>query len=61
MDRLDIERFRDRWVAVGDDGLVVADAATLENLHQTLASTPSVHVVIQRVPAVDDPLLVGLR
>ena len=61
MDRLDLERFRDRWVAVGDDGSVVADAATLEDLHRALPSTPAVHVVIQRVPAVDEPLFVGLR
>jgi len=61
VDHDDVERLRNRWVAVGDDGAVVADSASFEGLHERLAQQERGHVVIRRIPAADEPLFVGLR
>lgn len=61
MNRSIIERFRNRWIAVQDDGNVVADAETLDQLLVVLETMPATQASIQRVPATDEPLFVGLR
>lgn len=60
MEQLLVDRYRNSWVAVGDDGSVVAHEATFEELDATLSRLPPVHVVIRRIPAADEPLFVGL-
>jgi len=61
MDRSIAEQFRNRWIAVQDDGNVVADAETLNGLLVILETMPATQASIQRVPAADEPLFVGLR
>lgn len=61
MDRGVVERYRDRWVAVEDDGNVVADAVDLDGLLTILQGMPAVKASIQRIPAADEPLFVGIR
>jgi ABC-type hemin transport system ATPase subunit len=61
VDRSVVERFRNRWVAIQDDGHVVADAETLDRLLETLEALPPAQATIQRIPAADEPLFVGLR
>ena len=56
-----IERYRDRWVAIRDDETVVADAEDLGGLLRLLEMTPAEGASIQRIPAADEPLFVGLR
>ncbi len=56
----ELEEYRGRWVAVGDTGAVVADGDSLRELHRRLDSVaPGVHVLVRRVPALDDPLFLG--
>ncbi len=55
-----VERFRGRWVALDDSGEVVADADELGSLLERLEAA-GVHAnMVQRVPAADDPMFVGL-
>ena len=64
MDLAIIERYCDRWVAIQDDGAIVADAEDLDGLlsHlQHLQHLPDVRASIMRIPAADEPLFVGLR
>lgn len=61
MDRSVVEKFRNRWIAVQDDGNVVADAESLDQLLAVLATMPATQASIQRVPAADELLFVGLR
>ena len=56
-----IQRYRGRWVALDDTGEVVADADELGQLLDHLESA-GVHAnTAQRLPAIDDPLFLGLR
>ena len=61
MDQAIVERYRDRWVAIQDDGVVVADADDLDGLLSCLQRVPDVRASIMRIPAADEPLFVGLR
>lgn len=57
----DVERYRGRWVAVRrSDEVVLADADSLELLQETLKEGKHPQVLIRRIPAVDDPISVGL-
>jgi Family of unknown function (DUF5678) len=56
-----VERYRDRWVAIRDDGSVVADAADLDGVLLQLKDLPDERASIQRIPALDEPLFAGLR
>lgn len=58
----DIERYRGRWIPFdqADDDRVIADAASLEALHEALATFEHPRVLVHRVPTVDEPLFVGL-
>ncbi len=60
MEQALVERYRNQWVAVGDDGGVVAHDESFEKLDKTLSNLAPVHVVIRRIPASDEPLFVGL-
>ena len=60
MDHEIVERYRSRWVAIGAHGDVVADAADLAGLLELLESTGAAGTTIQRIPGVDDPLVLGL-
>ncbi|MEK7425038.1 MAG: hypothetical protein AAB131_14505 [Actinomycetota bacterium] len=55
-----VERFRGRWVALDEAGEVVADAGELGTLLEYLESAGIHADTVQRVPAADDPLFVGL-
>ena len=61
MDRAVIERYQDRWVAIQSDGIVVADAADPHALLTLLATMPDTKAAIQRIPALNEPVFVGLR
>ena len=61
MDENALQNYRNRWVAVQDDGRVVADANDLDALLTALKNLPDAKASIQRVPAADEPLFVGLR
>lgn len=55
------EAYRGPWVAVGEaDERVVADAASLAELHGVLAGREHPPVLIRRIPSLDDPIFVGL-
>jgi hypothetical protein len=56
-----IERYHDRWVAIADDDVVVADAESLDLLLAELNKTGTTGTTIQRIPAVGEPLFIGLR
>ncbi len=56
-----MKQFRNRWIAVHDDANVVADANTLDHLLVVLEAQPATQASIQRVPAADERLFVGLR
>lgn len=61
MDPALLEQFRDRWVAIGDAGEVVADGDSLTDLRSRLKTVaPDQHVVVQRIPARGEPLFIGL-
>ncbi len=47
MEQALVERYRNQWVAVDDDGHVVAHATSFEQLDQALSTMPPVHVVIR--------------
>lgn len=55
-----VDRFRGRWVALDGAGEVVADAGELGDLLAQLESAGLLADIVQRVPAADDPLFVGL-
>lgn len=55
-----VERFRGRWVALDAAGEVVADAGELGDLLVQLETAGLRADIVQRVPAADDPLFVGL-
>ena len=56
-----LEPFRGRWVAIGDEGEVVVDAGSLKELRTVLRTvTPDQHVVVWRIPALDEPLFIGV-
>jgi hypothetical protein len=61
MDQAVVERYQDRWVAIQSDGTVVADALDLDGLLSLLAAMPDTKAAIQRIPALDEPVFVGLR
>jgi len=55
-----LEQYRGRWVAIGDTGAVVADGDSLADLrHRLDLVAPGVHVLVRRIPALDDPLFFG--
>jgi Family of unknown function (DUF5678) len=56
-----LERFRNRWVAIQNDGTVLTDAADLDGLLTKLKMMPDSNASIQRIPAANEPLFVGLR
>jgi hypothetical protein len=57
----DVERYRGRWVALQrSDDVVVADAESLESLQESLQAAEHPQVLIRRIPALDDPVFVGL-
>ena len=60
MDQALVERYRNHWVAVGDDGTVVAHDLSFEKLDEILSAMAPVHVVIRRIPAANEPLFVGV-
>ena len=60
MDRAVIDRYRARWIATDDEGTVVADAENLGELLELLDTMPPIRTTVQRVPAADDPIFVGL-
>jgi hypothetical protein len=61
MDKTILDRYRGRWIALGDDGSVMADAAELDELFAVLDERQIDGTTIQRVPLADEPLFVGLR
>lgn len=61
MDETALRLYRNRWVALLDDGSVLADADNLDALLTLLADLPDAKASIQRIPAADEPLFVGLR
>ncbi len=60
MDRTLVERYRNQWVAIGDDGDVVAHDLSYEKLTAMLSTMPPIRVLVRRIPAVDEPLFVGV-
>ena len=55
-----LEEYRGRWVAVGDTGAVVAEGESLADLrHRVDLVAPGLHVLVRRIPALDDPLFLG--
>ena len=56
-----VERFRGPWVALDGAGEVVADADGLGSLLECLESSGLQADTVQRVPAADEPLFIGLR
>ena len=55
-----LERYRGRWVVVGESGDVVADADELGALLEQVAECGLTADTVQRVPGVDEPIFVGL-
>ena len=55
-----LERYRGRWVVVGESGDVVADADELGALLEQVAELGLTADTVQRVPGVDEPIFVGL-
>jgi len=55
-----VELFPGRWVALDDTGNVVADSDELGELLERLEAVGLRANIVQRVPAADDPLFVGL-
>lgn len=60
MKKDDIERYRGRWVAVDKAGEVLADAAELGILLDQASKAGLSATTVHRVPALDEPLFVGL-
>lgn len=61
MDQAVVERYQNRWVAIQTDGTTVADAVDLNALLTLLATMPDTKASIQRIPALNEPVFVGLR
>lgn len=61
VEQLVMERYRGRWVGVDAAGRVVADAEELDELLDSLDAAGIVGATVQRIPALDEPLFVGLR
>jgi hypothetical protein len=61
MDEAMLERYRGRVVGINAAGQVVADAAELDELLDKLDARGIVGVTVQRIPARDEPLFIGLR
>ena len=55
-----IEKYHDRWVAIADDDVVVADAESFDSLLTELERTGITATTIQRIPAIGEPLFIGL-
>ncbi len=55
-----IDHYRGRWVAVTDNGDVVADADELDAVLALLENRGLQADVVQRVPEADGPVFVGL-
>ena len=53
VDESALRRYGNRWVAVQDDGTIVADANDLDTLLTALQNLPDAKASIQRVPAAD--------
>ena len=60
MKRDHIEKYRGRWVAVGESGDVVADADELGSLLARLEELGVIADTVQRVPGIGEPIFVGL-
>lgn len=57
----DVQRYRGRWVAVRrSDEVVLADAESLDALQEALKEHEHPQVLIRRIPALEDPIFVGL-
>jgi hypothetical protein len=57
----EISQFQGRWVALDRaSDAVVADAADLQALYCVIEKQHLADIVIQRVPARDEPLFIGL-
>lgn len=57
----DVERYRGRWVAVRrSDEVVLANAECLEALQEALKEHEHPQVLIRRIPALEDPMVVSL-
>jgi hypothetical protein len=61
MDETILESYRGRVVGIDAAGKVVADAAELDELLDKLDAFGIVGVTVQRIPALDEPLFIGLR
>ena len=61
MDQSAVDRYRGRVVGIDAAGLVVADAAELDELLDKLDAAGIVGATVQRIPALDEPLFIGLR
>lgn len=55
-----IEKYHDRWVTIADDDVVVADAESLDSLLTEVERTGITGTTIQRIPAIGEPLFIGL-
>ena len=57
----EITQFQGRWVALDRrSDVVVADAPDLQALYRVIEQQHLADIVIQRVPARDEPLFIGL-
>jgi hypothetical protein len=57
----EISQFQGRWVALDrQSDIVVADAADLQALYRVIEKQGLADIVIQRVPARDEPMFIGL-
>jgi hypothetical protein len=56
-----LEEYRERWVAFGADGTVLADAGEIDLLLDLLDQAGIGGTTIQRFPAANEPLFIGLR
>jgi DNA-binding LacI/PurR family transcriptional regulator len=61
MDMAILEKYRERWIALSVDGVVVADADEIDVLLNRLDEAGITGATIQRVPAANEPLFIGLR
>jgi hypothetical protein len=57
----DVELYRGRWVAIRrTDDIVVVAADSLEELQARLAREAHRQLLLRRIPALEDPIFVGL-
>jgi hypothetical protein len=61
MDKSFLDRYRERWIALTTDGDVLADAEQIDELLDLLDARGLKAAQIQRIPAANEPLFVGLR